>query len=150
MRISLSLVSALTVVGCTAASPGGVGDVGMAEVPQVLARVTFFPQQVSSPGRIGMQAQFSGRLTLAGGCLGFGDGDNAVTIVWHPEAELSPDRRGVLDRSSRLRAQIGQTVTLSGGRLRAGELTPSLLKVPLPSSCSPEIILVGSGIDRVE
>lgn len=126
---------------------------GCAAPPTEPLAAPAFPQhRPTAEERILLTAGVGGVLVQRGRCLGFGDRDRFVAIVWPETARLSFDRRGLLvhDLESGAEIRLGDRIDGGGGGAGEGaaERIAASLTEPVPPECADWIVTLNPGFRR--
>ncbi len=142
----LPLTLGVWMAGCPA-SPEPGSESGAREEASVASPEIHFPQLKPATGeRAFPEALLEGTLRLDGRCLRAEGGDQSYLVLWPPHVRL--DRGGgsprLVDEKSRVNAEVGGTVRLSGGEVEAAAAVLRELSEPLPTDCPGPYWLAGS------
>ncbi len=138
--ILLSSLLSLTTMSCTPRSDPDSGSLGanQEEASSGDRPEVFFPQLGPPIGpRAFPEALIQGTLYLSRGCLRVGAEGEGSLIIWPPQVQLerNGDSIRLLDESSKVEVEIGQTVRLGGGEIEPGAPILRELREDLPSHC---------------
>jgi hypothetical protein len=144
VRITLLFLCGL-LGGCTQAAedhPDGANTT-------VADAITHFPRRKvpESEWIAGGDALIAGRLIVSNGCLALQTDGQVRPIVWHRDAQLAADGRGVVDTRTGQSVPVGATISLAGGVYdRPPPETALRAYRDLPEKCvGDKFIVVGMG-----
>jgi hypothetical protein len=141
----MTLLTTLLLTACANAAGGGPPT----PTPHPDVSQIFFPQQKLAEGsRDVMDAMLVGRLVLVNACLRLNASENtSYLLVWPQGLALTSDGSSiqVVDAAGQLVAQVGNTLTVSGGEVPA-EAIANHVRQPLPAECPGPYWIIGKTI----